>query len=216
MSAATLGVYRAERGERELSFAGLLRDSRPYLGRMLGAFLIINLSIGLVFTVFFLMVLALTLVTMGIASICLQPIMILITPLSFLVLGVLESIQAAIIVEDMSALDAVKRGLSIVRENIWKYVILTLIIYLGTSVIMSICMTPFMIPFFGFSFFISTEQFDPKMMTVIIFGFMCLFFPLMIVFQSLTMAFMKSALFLTYLRLTKPTENVPVMIEANA
>ncbi len=217
MSAATLGVARAERGEGELSFASLLRDSRQYIGRILAVLLIINLTIGLVFTLFFLISFALIAVTMGIPAICLQPIMILITPLSFLVLGVLESAQAAVIVDDMNALDAVKRGLNIVRENIWKYVIITLIIYFGSSIIMSAFMLPLMAPFFAFSFFASSpEQSDPKMMTVIMLGFMCLFFPFMIVFQSIIMTFMKSALCLSYLRLTAPKETAPVFVEANA
>lgn len=216
MSVTTLGVFRAQRGEDELSFAGLLNDSRQYIGRMLAVFLIINLTIGFVFTLFFLMVFALTLVSMGIASICLQPVMILITPLSFLVLGVLESAQAAVIVDDMGALDAVRRGLNIVRENIWKYIIMTLIIYFGSSILMSIFMFPIMASFFGISFFVSPEQLDTNMMLLVMFGFMCLFFLFMIIFQSIIMTFMKSSLFLTYLHLTKPKQDSPVMIEANA
>jgi hypothetical protein len=215
MSAATLGVFRAERGEGDLSFASLLSDGMQYFGRILGVLLIINLTLGLVFALFFLMVFVLTLVTMGMASICLQPIIILITPLSFLVFGVLESAQAAVVVDDMSALDAVKRGMNIVRENIWKYVILTVIIYVGSSVIMSIFMMPLMAPFFAFSFFTSTQHFDARMMMVVMLGFMCLFFPLMTAFQSVMMTFMKSALFLSYRRLATK-EEAPVMIEANA
>ena len=212
MSAATLGVSRVERGEGELSFTGLLRDSRQYIGRMLAVFLIINLTIGLIFTLFFLIVFALIMVTMGMASICLQPIMILITPLSFLVFGVLESAQAAVIVDDMNALEAVKRGLNIVRENIWKYVIMTLVIYIGGSIIMSFFMVPFMVPFFGLSIFVSSEQFDSRIMMAAMLGFMCLFFPLMILFQSVMMTFMKSSLFVSYLRLTAPKEDPPIFV----
>ncbi len=215
MSAATLGVFRAERGEGELSFARLLSDGRQYFGRILGVLLIVNLTIGLVFTLLFLMIAVLTMLTMGIASICLQPIIILITPLSFLVFGVLESAQAAVIVDNMNALDAVKRGMNIVRKNIWKYVILTVIIYVGSSVIMSFFMTPLMVPFFALSFFSSTQNFDSRMMMVVMLGFMCLFFPLMTAFQSIMMTFMKSALFLSYQRLAKPAESAPVFVEAN-
>jgi hypothetical protein len=161
------------------------------------------------------MIAVLTMLTMGIASICLQPIIILITPLSFLVFGVLESAQAAVIVDNMNALDAVKRGMNIVRKNIWKYVILTVIIYVGSSVIMSFFMTPLMVPFFALSFFSSTQNFDSRMMMVVMLGFMCLFFPLMTAFQSIMMTFMKSALFLSYQRLAKPAESAPVFVEAN-
>ena len=215
ISAATLGVFRAERGEGDLSFASLLSDGRQYFGRILGVLLIVDLTLGLVFALFFLMVFVVTMVTMGMASICLQPIIILITPLSFLVFGVLESAQAAVVVDDMSALDAVKRGMNIVRENIWKYAIMTVIIYVGSSLIMSFFMMPLMVPFFAFSFFTSTQHFDVRMMTVLMLGVMCLFFPLMTAFQSVMMTFMKSALFLSYQRLAKPAESAPVFVEAN-
>jgi len=215
MSAITLGVFRAERSGGEVTLAGLLSDSRQYIGRMLTVFLIINLTVGLAFTVFLLLMFALTAVTMGMASICLQPVFIIITPLSFLVMGVLESAQAAVVVEDMSALDAVKRGLNIVRENVWKYVIITLIVYFGSSIIMSIFMMPLMAPFFAFSFFSSFEHFNARMMMTVVLGFMCLFFPIMTAFQSLMMTFMKSSLFLTYLHLAKPGENTPVFASLN-
>jgi hypothetical protein len=216
MSAATLGVWRAERGEGGFSFASLLRDSLRYFGRILAVLLIINLSIGLVFTLFFLVVFVLTLVTIGMASIFLQPLVLLVAPLSLLVLGVLESAQAAVIVDDMNALDAVKRGLNLVWENIWKYVLITLIIYFGTSFIMSILMTPLMAPFFVIPFFASSGKFDAQTMILIMTGFMCLFFPLMTLFQSIIMTFMKSALFLTYLRLANPAKDIPVFVEASA
>lgn len=216
MSGATLGVLRAERGEGGLSFVELFNDSKQYFGRMLGVFLIINLTIGMVFTLFFLMVFVLIMVTMGIAAICFQPILILVAPLSFLVIGVLESAQAAVVVDDMSALDAVKRGLKIVWENIWKYVILTVIVYFGSSILMSFLMVPVMAPFFAVSFFASAEQFAPRMMTAFILGFMCLFFPLMLVFQSVMMTFIKSSLLLSYLNLTTPKENAPMFVEAGA
>jgi hypothetical protein len=216
MAAATLGVLRAERGEGDLSLAGLLNDSRPYIGRMFAVYLIINLTIGLVFTLFFLAFFLLTIVTMGMASICLQPVMILIAPFSFLVLGVLESAQAAVIVDDMSALDAVKRGLMIVRENIWKYIILTLVIYLGSSILTSFLMMPLMVPFFALSFIpLSSQQFDPQMMTVVILGFMCLFFPLTVIFQSLILTFTKSTLVLSYLHFSKAAKDSLVFVNSN-
>ena len=90
------------------------------------------------------------------------------------------------------------------------------IIYFGSSLLMSFFTMPLMMPFAILSFSASFEQFDSRMMMIVLFGFMCLFFPLMIVFQSIMMTYMKSALFLSYMRLTTPKENAPVFIEANA
>lgn len=89
LTSLTLGILRAERGEGSTAFMDLVRDGFAYFGRALGVVLIIQLSIGAVFTAFFLCVAALTAVTMGLASICLQPIMILLTPFSLLVVAVM-------------------------------------------------------------------------------------------------------------------------------
>ena len=79
-SSAILGVVRAERNEGTLLFLELLRDAVQYFWRILGVTLILGLTVGLAFSVFFMVVFVLTMVTMGIASICLQPIMIFLTP----------------------------------------------------------------------------------------------------------------------------------------
>ena len=216
-SSATLGVIRAERGEGSMNFMDLLRGGFPYFGRSLGAFLIIQLGIGLIFTVFFMLVFLLSIVTMGIATICLQPIMLLLSPLMYLVIAVMEAAQTAIIAENLGAVEAVKRAIEVVREHVWKYVIITLIIYFGATILMSFIIFPIMLPAFFFPFLIgSGSEISTQALTLIFIGFMCLFFPLMALFSGLLQAFMKSALNLTYLQLTQPGEEAPVFIEANA
>jgi hypothetical protein len=96
-SAATLGVIRADRGQESLSLFSLLQDGAPHFGRVLGVILIFGLSIGLLFSLFFVFVFFATMVTMGMAAICLQPIMILLTPLMFLMISVMEGAQTAVI-----------------------------------------------------------------------------------------------------------------------
>jgi hypothetical protein len=208
MSSATLGVIRAERGEGSLSFIDLLRDGTEHFGRILGATLIISLTIGLGFFVFFMCVLVLSVVTMGLASICLQPVMILLTPLMFLMIGVMEAAQTAVIAESLNPMDAVKRALQVVRENIWKYVLITLIVYFGSSILSSFLMLPIMIPIFAVPFFLESGQnMSQGTMISIAAAFSCIFFPLMLAFQSIVGTFMKTSLDITYLRLTHPTEN---------
>lgn len=93
ISAATLGVIRAERGEGSTKFMELLRDGLPYFWRILGVMLVVNLTLGMVFVIFNLLAFLLILVTIGMASICLQPIMILLIPLMFLMVGVLSPLK---------------------------------------------------------------------------------------------------------------------------
>lgn len=214
-SAVTLGVIRIERGDGSLNFMDLLKDGFEYFWRQLGVFLIVQLSIGAVFVVFFACMFASTMVTMGMASICFQPIIILLTPLMFLVMGVLEAAHTAVINENLGSMDAVKRGLSVVREHVWKYVILTLIIYVGTSIISSILMLPMFFPIFFFAFGIESNLDLSNQFPLVMAIFLCIFFPLMTAYSVISQTLMKTSLTLTYLRLTQQTEDRVISLPEN-
>ena len=151
-SSVTLGVLRAHEGIQPIMFMSLLRDGLPYFWRILGIFALTNVTIGLAFFVFFVVVMILTVVTIGMASICLQPLFLLISPLSLLVLAFMEQAEAAVVVDGMDVMSAVKRGYELVKANIWQYALITIVIYFGMTVLISILIFPFMIPFFVFAF----------------------------------------------------------------
>jgi hypothetical protein len=207
ISAATLGVVRAERGEGSTKFMDLLRDGVPYFQRMLGVMLVVNLTLGLAITVFNLLMFMLILVTFGMASICLQPIMLLLTPFMFLVIGALEAAQVAVIARDMNVMDAIKHALQVVRAHVWKYVIITLIVYFGSSILSSLIITPLMLPVFLVPFLLELGH-EMSMQTVALTSvlFFCILFPVMMLVSSVLGVFMKTSLDLTYLRLSSPTE----------
>lgn len=203
MASLTLGVLRTERAEGSTSFMDLVRDGFQYFGRVLGVTLIIQLSIGAVFTVFFLCVAALTAVTMGIAAICLQPIMILLTPLSFLVSAMMTGGIVSVMDEGLGAWEAVKRAFHIVREHVWKFIILTMIVYFGSSMIASVLMVPAMLPAMAAPVTIELGE-EFFMGTILL--FMCMFFPLMAIFSGIVGTFMTSAVGISYLRLSRRSE----------
>ncbi|MBK9208934.1 MAG: hypothetical protein IPL71_11805 [Anaerolineales bacterium] len=202
-SAATLGVARADRGKGSTRFMDLLRDGLPYFWRVLGLMLIVNLTVGLALTLFNLLMFILIVVTIGMASICLQPILILLMPLVFLMSAVLEAAQAAIFMEEMSVMDALKHALHVVRAHFWKYVIITMVIYFGSSILSSFLITPLMMPLFVFPFLLEFGQEMSLQGTVLIaLFFFCIFFPAIILLSSFLGVFMKTALNLTYRRLS--------------
>lgn len=219
LSAVNLGILRAERNEGSLKFMDLLKDSIPYFWRQLGVMLIVQLTIGLVFSIFFLFVALATVLTIGMAALCLQPIMILLTPLMFLVFGVLEAAYTAVFQEDIQAWDAVKRGLNIVREHIWKYVIITIIVYFGFTIFSSLIFVPLMIPMMLFVGFIESGAEIANQVALVSIGLTCLIFPIMILFSVFTQLLMKVSLTLTYLRLNMPqqkSENDVIFSDTNA
>ncbi len=204
-SSVTLGVVRAERGEGSLNFMSLLRDGFPFFRRVLTVMLIINLTIGLVFTIFFLFLFVSSIVTMGLASLCLQPIILLLTPLMFVVIGVMEAAQTGVIAENLNTMDAIRRAIQIVRENIWKYVIIALIVYFGTSILSSFIMMPLMVPIFAIPLLMeSGRELSTQTILITAITFACIFFPVMTLFSGITGTFMKASLDITYLRLANP------------
>jgi hypothetical protein len=205
MTSLTLGVLRTERGDGSTSFIDLVRDGFQYFGRALGAVLIIQLSIGAVFTVFFLCVALLSAVTMGLASICLQPIMILLTPLSFLMVAVMDGALMAVVDEGLGAWDAVKHAMQIVREHVWKFVFISLIVYLASTILSSVFIFPAIIPaMMGPVLMESGMDLNGMNFALIFVPFICLFFGGMSVLTGVTGTFMTSALGLSYLRLSHP------------
>ena len=202
-SAATLGIVRADRGEGSTHFMDLLRDSLPYFWRVLGLMLLVNLTVGLALTLFNLLMFILIVVTIGMASICLQPILILLMPLIFLMSAVLETAQAAILMEEMNIMDALKHALRVVRTHLWKYVIITMIVYFGSSILSSFLIMPLMMPFFAVPFLLEFGQ-EMSLQSAILTAmfFFCIFFPVMILLSSFLGVFMKTALNLTYRRLS--------------
>jgi hypothetical protein len=214
-SAVSLGVVRLERGEGSMTFMDLLKDSFVYFWRELGVMLLIQLSIGLIFTLFFGCVFLSIAATMGMASICWQPILILITPLMFLFLGFMEAAQTSVIAEDLGPVDAIKRAFAVVREHVWKYVIISLIIYFANMVLSSTVMFPAMIPLFLFPFLMETNGEMNSLFPMVMALFVCIFFPLMTIFSVLTQTLLKTSLGLTYLRLAQPAENQVIHLEEN-
>jgi hypothetical protein len=210
MTSLTLGILRAERGEGSTSFMDLVRDGFQYFARSFGVMLIVQLTVGAVFTAFFLCVMALTVVTMGLASICLQPVMLLLTPLSFLVAAVMNGGIVSVIEEDLDALDAVKRALQVVREHVWKFVIITLIVYFGASFLSGIFLAPAMIPamFAPVAMEMGEQAFWAAMGS-----FVCLFFPAMGIYSGIIGAFTTSAIDIAYLQLSRLVEKQIIAAE---
>lgn len=204
----TLGIFRIEQGEGSTLFVDLVRDGLPYFWRALGVVLIIQLTVGAVFSIFFLAVFLLTIVTLGFASICLQPVMLLSTPLSFLVIALMDGALTEVITGDLNAWESVKRAFEVVRAHIWKFIILTMIVYFGVSILSGFLAFPAMIPVVVAPLLLeSGMNMSGQMVLLILAVFLSIFLPLMLLLSGVTGTFMTSALELAYLRLAQKNGN---------
>ena len=211
-SSLTLGIYRAEAVLPPLTFVDLLREGfLRYFWRILGISLMVAGGTMVVFLAFFVLLAALSVLTMGFAVLCVQPLFILMIPLFLLVMAVTEQSESAVIADELKVMDALRRAYELIKSNIWKYVLLTLIVYFGMNILISMVSFPLMIPMFFFM--MRSMQAGLDFNTIIrmqaVFGVVLL--PLMALVQGFSLTYMKSAMMLTYLRLTRTAPSLPLL-----
>jgi hypothetical protein len=205
MTLPSLGTIRVERGETErLRFVELVKGTFPYFWRILGMFLIVGVGAFAVLGVFFACIALLSVVTMGIAALCAFPLFIVLIPLLILLYAVVEQALSAILVDNLSTLNALQFAWDLVKKNLGVMILLSIIIYVGSAIVSMIISVPLMIPMFSMMFKMGTPP-DPQMMDDLfqnMTSWMLAFSPIYLVFQGILFTFIQSAWTLTYMRLT--------------
>lgn len=224
MLVPSLATVRLERGEENVHFGELINGALPYFWRALAIFLLV--WVGAFAGIMLLMgcLLLLAVLTAGIGFLCVLPLMLVFIPVTILVYAMMEQALSAILVDDLGIGAALQRAWELVKRNILVMVIISILIYLAYTIIGMIISIPIMIPFLGmFSrmiFNTSTQQqpdfeaFGNTFRNMML--WMLAFSPLYAVLQGFLLAFMQSVWTLTYLRLSRPAADHPVVIEANA
>ncbi|MCK6539164.1 MAG: hypothetical protein L6Q26_03825 [Anaerolineales bacterium] len=216
-ASVTLGAVQAEDGAETLRMRKLFEDGRKYWLRVIGVVLLFSLGVWIVMMALFGCMALFGAVTMGIGFICLQPLFLLTFPLMLVLYGIIEESLAAVVVDDLIVTDAIRRGWELIRANFWRILLISLVAYLGVGVLSAVVIMPFMAPFFFMPFLMQDPSgFDPRTMMLFMGGFMLLLLPVMALVQGVTITFLKATYALVYLRLTRPREDAPIPVEANA
>lgn len=208
-ASSSLGILRIENGRGDrLPFRDLFQDGLKYFWRVLGVSLLIGGVVAVVFLLLFGCMMAFGMATMGLAMICLQPLFLLMYPAMLLMYSLVEQSQAAVIADNLSVIEAIKRAWGLIKANFWRFVFIALVIYFGIFMLSSIVMAPLMAPFFFLPFIMESPQAGANSTQVL--GWVLLLFsivllPILAVAQGFAMTFMKSAFMIIYLRLTRST-----------
>lgn len=220
------GVAQADKDAESLSFGELWAESMPFFWRVFG----LNFLIGLATFVVILIPLILLGVaaitgsmggragTVGIALIgfaCFLPIFCLLIPIGWILSVIVEQAQNAIVLEDLNMLDGFKRGWEIVKANAVPIIIMMLILGIGSGIIGVIIALPIIIAVVPAFIGIAVSQ---QTLTPFYIAAACCvaYFPVLLFFNGVLTAYIQASWTLTYLRLVKPKEEAPVIIEANA
>jgi hypothetical protein len=217
-SSLTLGIIRVDTGDGVLPFRELLKDGMKYFTRILGVGLLIGVSVSLAFTVIFFGLALFGAVTAGIGFICAQPLILLMYPVMMVLYALIEQSNAAVVADDLGVMDAISKAWSLLKAHFWRILLISLIVYLGVSILSSIVIIPFMMPMFFFPFLLEPSQVEESMRTfgLVMAGFGVILLPVMALVQGIAITFMKSTYALVYLRLTRNQGSAPILSEANA
>ena len=210
-----VGVLKVEQDEKYLSFGELLRESIPYFWRFLGLMGLFALSFMLVELVVFGIQILGSILTLGLASLCLTPLSFLLYPLMYVGLVWLELANVTVVVKGMSVMDSLRHSWELLRQNKMNVFIVALVLYLGLGIVSSLFMFPLFIPMFIAPIY----SIDHSLSREILWGvgiFSAVFFPIMIFLDGIIFALMETGWVLTYLRLTHKSEEQAILAEANA
>ena len=205
------GVAQADKDAESLSFGELWAESMPFFWRVFG----LNFLIGLAFLVLFIPLVLFGIVTAGIGFLCLIPLLCIMVPLSWVVMAIIEQAQNAIVLEDLNMLDGFKRGWEIVKANAVPIIIMMLILGIGSGIIGVIIALPIIIAVVPAVIGMAVSQ---QTLTPFYIAAACCvaYFPVLLFFNGVLTAYIQASWTLTYLRLVKPQEEAPIIIEANA
>ncbi|MBI3161646.1 MAG: hypothetical protein HYZ23_04015 [Chloroflexi bacterium] len=205
------GVYKSENGAQELSFGEIWSESLPYFWRVFG----MNFLLGLVVALLVIPPVIIGLVTAGLGFLCFLPILCILIPLSWILTIVTEQAQPAIVLEDLGIMDGLKRGWEIVKANVVAMIVMSLILGIGSAIVGVVIALPIILAVIPLVIGMGSLR---ESLTPMYIALACcaLYMPVLILFNGIITAYVQSAWALTFMRLSKPKENAPVFVEANA
>ena len=212
-TAVTLGILDADQDSEHFSASELIKRSLPFFWRVLGLMLLFAVGMNLIILIIQAIMFVLTIVTLGLAMVCMMPLMLLTYPALYAAIVWMEQAMNGIIVDNMAVMDAARQGWNLDRSNLTSIALMTLVVYLGIGLITGIVIVPMMIPFFIVPFGFMGHETNWIILSI---SLVCtvVFIPLFALISALSTIFAKSVWILTYLRLTRSSNLQPLPQEA--
>jgi hypothetical protein len=220
------GTFQSDSGTEKLIFGQLFSESTPYFWRIFGLSLIVGLPIFIVIAVIVAAGVAFAIAASsgndnnGVAFLGIIPLLIgcfcLLIPVMFVIGMIARQAENAIVLEDMRVLPAISRGWDVFRSNLGPIILMAIIlavIGLAVGFVIAIPIIVIVVPA-GIAFLAgNAENWTPMIIAGVL---LCLYIPISLILKGIATAYVESAWTLTYMRLTKPVDNAPVIVEANA
>ncbi len=218
------GTAQADGGAESLVFGELFSGSVPYFWRIFGLSLILSLPV-------FIIAMTIAVVVVGgiaasggnetaiVGIVGMMPIMIgclcLLVPIMFVLGMIFRQAENAVVLEEMGVLPAIARGWEVFKTNLGPIILMAIILAVIGFAAGFVIAIPFFIIVFPviFAYMLGGGSNMPFILMGVC---MCIFIPVALILQGIITAYTESAWTLTYMRLTKPQDAAPAVIEANA
>ncbi|HQX15665.1 MAG TPA: hypothetical protein PLA27_04530 [Anaerolineales bacterium] len=219
------GTAQADSGAEKLVFGELFSGSVPYFWRMFGLSLILGLPAFIVGIVIAVVVVGGLVASGGgdtaiLGMLGMMPIMIgclcLLVPVMFVLGMIFRQAENAVVLEEMGVLPAITRGWEVFKANLGPIILMAIILgVIGFVASFVIALPIFVIVFPAMIAFMAGQ--GQNLTPLYLMGAcLCLFIPVAWLLQGIITAYTESAWTLTYMRLTKPQDAAPAIVEANA
>lgn len=201
------GTFKADGGAEHLGFMELWDEGRPFFWRIFLLGLVVGLAVLIV--VFFLVALGIgfTAITLGIGLICLLPLICVMVIALWLLGIVVQQAEVAIVLENLSIMDGLRRGWDVFRQNIGPMLIMWVILGVIAIVVGIAIAIPILIVIIPAAIALSNNPQAIRLTdTVLVVALACcvVYFPVLLVLNGILTAYLQSAWTLTYMRLTRP------------
>jgi hypothetical protein len=203
------GTVKAEQGAERLTFGELWRDGLTYFWRVFGLNLLIGLVIMFALLALFVLGIILTIGTLGIFLVCLIPLLCLLVPVMWVVSVIIEQANVALVVENLSITEAIKRGWQVAWNNIVTMLVMSLILILGASIIGGVLIgLPLLVVAAPAAVGAATGTTEAIRNGLLVSGLLFIvYLPVLLLLSGILQSYISSAWTLTYLRLTtKPLQ----------
>ncbi len=205
------GTRQADESEEKIPFGNLLRDSFHYFWRVFWFNFLAELVIVIVILVLMVPLIILGLATLGMALLCIIPLICLLIPVSMLISILLQQSIIAIVVEDIGMIEGLKHGWRVCMKNPWQLILMALILGIGggfigfiLSIPIIVAILPIIIPFVSGSM--------ESLTTVAIISLLCccIYMPFLYLLNGILTAYIQSSWTLTFMRLSGKTPPEPI------
>jgi hypothetical protein len=206
------GAAEADEGVPGLSFGRLFNTSLPYFWRVFLLNLLVGLALIVIAIVFAILISLIVVLTLGVALLCLIPLVCLLIPLSWALTLIIEQSTIAIIVEDKGIMEGLSRGWEVVTKNLGMMIIMALILFIGSGILTMLISLPVFIVlmplFFGLIYGSSTALRSGGLVSLLL---LVIYFPVLLVASGILRAYISSTWTLTFRRLTGKGPVEPVI-----